>query len=59
MIRWVLSSDSYVTESGWWVDDISITQVEVPGPCDTVVDDVLFGDGFESGSTSAWSETVH
>ncbi|HQP44104.1 MAG TPA: hypothetical protein PLV66_10545, partial [Thermoanaerobaculales bacterium] len=35
LIRWLLSSDGYVTESGWWVDDIAITNVEVPTSCDS------------------------
>ena len=34
-IRWVLSSDGWVDESGWWVDDIAITNVEVPSSCET------------------------
>jgi len=33
MLRWLMSSDGSVTESGWWVDDLSITDVEVPSEC--------------------------
>jgi hypothetical protein len=33
MIRWVLSTDTSVGGSGWWVDDIAITNVEVPSSC--------------------------
>jgi len=33
MLRWLISSDGYVTDSGWWVDDIDITNVEVPSQC--------------------------
>ncbi len=35
MIRWVLSTDTSVNGSGWWVDDIAITNVEVPSSCDS------------------------
>jgi hypothetical protein len=34
-IRWNLSSDSYIEGSGWWIDDITITNVQVPGTCTT------------------------
>ncbi|TFG40248.1 MAG: M28 family peptidase [Candidatus Aminicenantes bacterium] len=53
MLRWELSSDSGVVGSGWWIDEISITDVAVPGTCSGA--DSLFSDGFESGDTSAWS----
>jgi hypothetical protein len=33
MIRWVLSTDTSVAGTGWWVDDIAITNVEVPSSC--------------------------
>ena len=32
-IRWVLSTDTSVNGTGWWVDDIAITNVEVPSSC--------------------------
>ena len=35
MIRWVLSTDTSVNGTGWWVDDIAITNVEVPSSCDS------------------------
>jgi hypothetical protein len=35
MIRFLMASDTSVTGQGWWVDDISITQVDVPGTCAT------------------------
>ncbi|MDH3627245.1 MAG: immune inhibitor A [Acidobacteriota bacterium] len=34
-LRFLISSDGSVTESGWWVDDVSISQVDVPGVCTT------------------------
>lgn len=34
-VRWVLSTDYSVNGAGWWVDDIAITNVEVPGSCDS------------------------
>jgi hypothetical protein len=54
MIRWRLSSDSYVEETGWWIDDISITDVSVPGEC-SGDSPFVFDDGFESGDTTGWS----
>ncbi len=33
MIRWLLSTDTSITSTGWWVDDITITNVEVPSSC--------------------------
>jgi len=34
-IRWLLSTDTSQSGEGWYVDDISVTQVEVPGDCTT------------------------
>jgi hypothetical protein len=34
-IRWNLSSDSYMEGTGWWIDDITITHVQMPGTCTT------------------------
>jgi hypothetical protein len=52
-LRWLLSSDGYIEDDGWWIDDISLTDVAVPGMCFGA--DMIFIDGFESGDTSAWS----
>jgi hypothetical protein len=35
LLRFVLSSDGSQTRTGWWIDDISITSVDVPGTCAT------------------------
>ena len=35
LLRFVLSTDGSVVDNGWWVDDISITNVDVPGVCTT------------------------
>jgi hypothetical protein len=35
MIRWVLSTDTSASGTGWWVDDITITNVEVPTSCES------------------------
>ena len=43
-VRFRYSSDSNTSYDGWYIDDISL-------------DGSLFSDGFESGSTSAWSTT--
>ena len=55
-LRWIFSSDGSVTGDGWWVDDIAITDVAVPGTCDS--EPPLFTDGFESGDTIAWTVTT-
>ncbi len=56
MLRWRLSTDSSVVSSGWWVDDIAITNVMVPSDCEEV-ELPLFADGFENGTTNAWTVT--
>jgi hypothetical protein len=33
LLRWTISSDTSVNGTGWWVDDIAITNVSVPGEC--------------------------
>jgi len=53
-LRWVFSSDGYIEDAGWWIDDISITDVAVPGSCFGA--EQIFSDGFESGNMSAWSQ---
>ena len=57
-IRWLLSTDSSQNGTGWWVDEVSITNVMVPGSCATGEGGGVFADGFEGGSTSAWSAVV-
>ena len=48
-VRFRLSTDVSVTDDGWHVDDILLTGEQLfPG----------FVDGFESGDTSAWTQTV-
>jgi len=54
ILRWEFSSDGSQTGDGWWIDEISITDVAVLGSC--IGADFLFADGFESGGTSAWSQ---
>ncbi len=54
-LRFVLSTDGSVVGDGWWVDDISITDVAVAGECSTQMG--LFADDFESGDTSGWGVT--
>jgi choice-of-anchor B domain-containing protein len=55
-IRWQFSTDGGAIEEGWYVDDIEVTHVQLPGPCAAEVS--LFSDGFESGDVSAWSASV-
>ncbi|MEZ5441260.1 MAG: choice-of-anchor B family protein [Lysobacterales bacterium] len=43
-IRLLLSTDGGVQGQGWWIDEIAISNVQVPGVCDA---DVLLVNGFE------------
>jgi choice-of-anchor B domain-containing protein len=54
-VRWIFSTDGFQTQEGWYLDDIAVTDVGVPGKCSA--NPVLFADGFESGDSSAWSAT--
>ena len=52
VIRWTLGSDHSITRRGWYLDDMTVTAWggNIAPP--------FFADGFESGDTSAWTETV-
>ncbi len=54
-VRWIFSTDGSVTAEGWYIDDVTVTHVQVPGQC--VPGGGIFSDGFESGDFSAWSGT--
>ncbi|MCB1055056.1 MAG: Ig-like domain-containing protein [Acidobacteria bacterium] len=48
LLRWHFVSDEIGGGQGWWVDDLIILNTDrCPLP--------LFGDGFESGTTDAWT----
>ena len=47
-VRFRLSADGFVTDDGWYVDDVLLA---------AAVDPTLFADGFESGDASRWSST--
>jgi hypothetical protein len=49
--RFRIGTDVAVSEPGWDIDDVSIQTCEVDGV-------PIFLDGFESGSTAAWSRVV-
>jgi hypothetical protein len=36
-LRFLMSSDTAVEGSGWWIDEIEVTKVDTPGACTTVV----------------------
>jgi bacillopeptidase F (M6 metalloprotease family) len=40
IIRWNFSTDGYLTEEGWYVDEISITHAQVEGACEPTPSDV-------------------
>jgi len=50
-LSWRYGSDSGVNNEGWYVDDIAVTHVQIPGSCSLVP---LLADGFESGGLAAW-----
>ena len=58
LLRWVLSTDTSANGAGWWVDDITISNVMVPGTCVPGEANAIFADGFEGGATSGWSNAV-
>ena len=47
--RWRLGSDAAVGSEGWYIDDVEVQSCFGPS---------VFADGFESGNTSQWSDTV-
>ncbi|MBZ0114544.1 MAG: choice-of-anchor B family protein [Thermoanaerobaculia bacterium] len=53
-VRWLFSTDGGLTLEGWYVDDIAVTHASIPGQCTS---GLLFGDGFETGSTGEWTAT--
>lgn len=58
MVRWLLSTDGSVVDDGWRIDNLTITQAGVPGACTPGVAGTVFADGFESGTTTAWSLVI-
>ncbi len=62
LVRWRLSSDTSIENTGWWIDDISVTNVQIPGSCTTgpggPPGEVAAGDS--PGSAQGWSgKTIH
>ena len=56
LIRWRMGCDSSADRDyPWHVDDISISNTQIPDSCTTAN---IFGDGFESGDTSSWSTVI-
>ncbi|MEM7480721.1 MAG: hypothetical protein AAF481_06080 [Acidobacteriota bacterium] len=51
--RWRMTSDTSVSRDGWWVDDVEVVQGSM---CND--DSLIFADGFESGDTLSWSDTI-
>ncbi len=45
VVRFSYSTDGLVNEDGWYMDNIAISNVQVPGVCETF-SDVIFYDGF-------------
>jgi choice-of-anchor B domain-containing protein len=51
-LSWRYGSDTAVNREGWYVDDIALTHVQIPGSCSLIA---LLADGFESGGLAAWA----
>ncbi|MDZ4812087.1 MAG: choice-of-anchor B family protein, partial [Pseudomonadota bacterium] len=49
-LRWLYRSNAATNPSpgGWYVDDVTITQAMVPGPCVITLPDPVFNNGFEN-----------
>ena len=45
-IRFSYSTDGSVREAGWFLDDVAVTNVQLPGFCETI-SDLIFVDDFE------------
>ena len=46
VVRFSYSTDGSVNPSGWYMDNIGISNVQVPGFCETITD-IIYIDGFE------------
>ncbi|MBP9146528.1 MAG: choice-of-anchor B family protein [Thermoanaerobaculia bacterium] len=54
-LAWRYGTDSGVTGEGWYVDDIAVTHTQIPSACTS---NLIFLDGFVTGTTGAWSAAV-
>jgi hypothetical protein len=56
----IYSTDGGLAMRGFWVDAITLTDIElqVPDDQEDCASGFIFGDGFESGELSAWSRVV-
>ena len=45
-VRWNYSTDGAVNEEGWYLDDISISNTQIPAQCNSLTD-MIFLSGFE------------
>jgi hypothetical protein len=52
-LRWHEGDDSSAQATGWFVDSVTLSNVGSAGVCTAT--NILFNDGFESGTTDAWS----
>ena len=52
-LRWHEGDDESAKTTGWFVDSVTLNNVGSAGACTAA--NVLFNDGFESGTTGAWS----
>jgi hypothetical protein len=52
-LRWHEGDDSSAQATGWFVDSVTLNNVGSAGVCTAT--NILFNDGFESGTTGAWS----
>ena len=53
-LRWHAGDDDSNEATGWFVDSVTISNVGIVGSC-TIGGNVIFADGFESGTLGAWT----
>ncbi len=46
-VQFSYSTDETVNDSGWFIDEVAVSNAQVPGVCATVGSDLIFLDGFE------------
>ncbi len=54
-LAWRYGTDPGTIGEGWYVDDIALTHAQIPGSCTS---NLIFADGFGTGTTGAWSAAV-
>jgi|CXWL01.1.fsa_nt_gi hypothetical protein len=54
-VRWRMVCDESTGAAGFWIDDVSLSNVVTWPGCDALGCSALFSDGFNTGNSTAWS----